>query len=414
MSAVLYYNKRAPGVPYFQPLQSPPAGTALIPQPDGKPLPKLFTPVKIRDLTLPNRIIVSPMCQYSAENGFLTPWHLAHYGGMIIRGPGLTIVEATAVTPEGRITPEDAGIWADEHIKGHKDLVEFAHSQNQKIAIQLAHAGRKASTVAPWLSFKAVASNIIGGWTDKIVGPSALPFDDNSPVPHELSADKDIPAIVKAFTQAAVRAVQAGYDAVEIHSAHGYLLSEFISPLSNKRTDTYGGSFENRIRLLVEVVDAMRAVMPNGMPLFVRINGSDRVKQEYGVWTVEEAAQLAQILGEHGVDLIDVSSGAVVPSSAMNALTIPQSELSAHIRKHLARPPLVGAVGGIKTGTVAEQYLEEGRADVIFVGRAFQKHPGLVWAFADELGTSIYVSRQIEWGFVSVQNLTVAGSGCGC
>lgn len=228
------------------------------------------------------------MCQYSAENGKFTEWHHAHcksrlglrfcvpisdrripVGGIIKRGPGLTFIEATAVVPEGRITPEDSGIWNDEQAEELAKIVTFAHSQNQKIAIQLAHAGRKASTVAPWISGDETASAEVGGWPDNVWAPSAVPYSDQYPKPKELTKE-GIKTLVQAFVDGAKRALKAGFDVIEIHSAHGYLLPSFLSPVSNKRTDEYGGSFENRIRLLLEIVDAVRGVIPEKTPLFVR------------------------------------------------------------------------------------------------------------------------------------------------
>ncbi|KAH8108445.1 hypothetical protein DFH11DRAFT_1632881 [Phellopilus nigrolimitatus] len=279
-------NKPAPSVPYFTPAQVPPSGTALSPQPDGKPIPRVFQPIKIRGVEFHNRIFVSPMCQYSAEEGRMTPWHMAHrkyspknnqtnsadlfpVGGIFTRGPGLTIIEAAAVVPEGRITPEDAGLWSDDQIPPMREIVEFAHSQGVKIGIQLAHAGRKASTVAPWLDFGATAAAEHGGWPDDVWAPSAVPYNESFPQPKELTRE-GIKRVVREFAEASRRALKAGLDVIEIHNAHGYLLHSFLSPVSNKRTDEYGGSFENRIRLTLEVVDAIRSIIPNDMPLFLR------------------------------------------------------------------------------------------------------------------------------------------------
>ncbi|KAJ5965283.1 NADPH dehydrogenase afvA [Penicillium waksmanii] len=225
----------------------PPAGTARDPQTTGKPIPKLFKPLTIRGHTFQNRLGVAPMCQYSAEDGHLTPWHMAHYGGIAQRGPGMIIIEATGVVPEGRITPGCSGLWKDSQIAPLKQVVEFAHSQGQKIGIQLAHAGRKASTVAPWLG-GVTATNAVGGWTDNVKAPSAIPFADGDIIPKAMTED-DIEEVKTAWVAAAERAVAAGVDFIEIHNAHGYLLSSFLSTSSNQRTDKYGGSFENRIRL---------------------------------------------------------------------------------------------------------------------------------------------------------------------
>ncbi|TDL22724.1 FMN-linked oxidoreductase [Rickenella mellea] len=399
-------NVAAANTSYYTPAQNPPAGTGLDPQPDGRPIPKLFQPIRIRGVEFQNRIFLSPLCQYSADNGSLTPWHMAHLGGIFTRGPGLTVVEATAVLPQGRITPQDAGLWSDEQIPALRQITEFAHSQNQKIAIQIAHAGRKASTVAPWLSASAIATVDIGGWPNDVWAPSAIPFSDTFPQPKALTRD-GIKAVVQAFADTAKRAVKAGVDVIEIHHAHGYLLHEFISPVSNKRTDEYGGNFENRTRLTLEVVDAVRAVIPNDMPLFLRISASDWLEESMPnepSWRIEDTVKLAGILADHGVDLLDVSSGANHPKQKIKVGPIAaeqayQAHFSAAVTKVHGDKILVGAVGGIKTGSVAEDVLDRGMADVIFVGRQFQRDPGTVWTFAEELGVHIKVAHQIEWGF---------------
>ncbi|KAK0658063.1 FMN-linked oxidoreductase [Cercophora newfieldiana] len=392
------YNEAAPGVPFFTPRQKPPSGTAVSPQPNDQPIPKLFTPLTIRDLTLQNRIIVSPMCQYSAHEGFSTPWHQAHIGGIVQRGPGLTIIEATAVQARGRITPEDTGIWLDAHIPGLQTLTTFAHSQGQKIAIQLAHAGRKASCVAPWLSRGKAATTEAGGWPDDVIAPSAVAFHEAFPAPRGMSVD-EIEEVKRDFVAAAKRAVVAGFDVVEIHAAHGYLLHEFLSPVSNKRGDRYGGSFENRARLLLEVVEGVRAAIPEGMPLFVRISATDGLEkvqgfEKDGSWDVEQSAKLAVLLAERGVDLLDVSTGGNHPSQKIKG--------GRGIKRHKM---LVSTVGSITGGKQAEELLEGGKGnedeplDAVMAGRMFQKNPGLVWSWAEELGVKIYVANQIGWGF---------------
>jgi 2,4-dienoyl-CoA reductase-like NADH-dependent reductase (Old Yellow Enzyme family) len=322
-------NKAAPGVctnwpsqhssnikqiSYFTPAQVPPSGTASDPQPDNRPIPKVFTPLTIRGLTLQNRIALSPLCQYSAQNGHHTAWHFAHLGGIISRGPGISTIEATAVLPEGRITPEDSGIWSDDHVNGEwglKKIVEFAHSQGQKIGIQLAHAGRKASTVAPWLSFSALATEDVNGWPENVKAPSALAFNPDHAQPKEMSL-QDIEELKKAWVAAVKRSVEAGFDVIEIHNAHGYLLHEFLSPASNKRTDKYGGSFENRTRLTLEIVEITRKEMPVDMPLFLRLSATDWLDRnpEYKgeSWTLSDSVKLAPMLADRGVDLLDVSS----------------------------------------------------------------------------------------------------------
>src|SRR5271156_545686 len=253
---------------------------------------------------------LSPLCQYSAEDGHHTAWHFAHLGGITLRGPGLTMVEATAVTPEGRITPEDSGLWKDSQIEPLRRIVEFAHSQNQNIGIQLGHAGRKASTVAPWLSCGDVADEHVNGWPDNVYGPSAIPYSEKHAMPKEMTK-RDIENFKNAWVASLKRAMAAGFDVVEIHNAHGYLLHQFVSPASNQRVDEYGGSFENRVRLTLEVVDLTRKTVPKDMPVFLRISATDWLDDVEDIegWTVEETLRLAEIIAEKGVDLIDVSSG---------------------------------------------------------------------------------------------------------
>ncbi|CAG8951153.1 hypothetical protein HYFRA_00007899 [Hymenoscyphus fraxineus] len=399
-------------VPFFTPAQEPPAGTASSPQPNNTPIPKLFTPLKIRDVTFQNRIFLSPLCQYSASNGHLQPWHYAHLGGIISRGPGLAMVEATSVTAEGRITPEDSGIWLDSHVDapfGLKSIVDFAHSQNQKIGIQIGHAGRKASTVAPWLHSGTKATGDVGGWEDNVWAPSEVPYNEHFPVPKALSLE-GIEELKRAWGEGVKRAVRAGFDVIEIHSAHGYLLGEFLSPVSNKRTDRYGGSFENRVRLTLELVELTRKEMPEGMPLFLRISATDWLEDVLGKgesWTNEDTIRLAPLLAERGVDLLDVSSGGNSPQQKIKSGPGYQAPFSKEIKKAVGDTLLVGTVGSITSGKQAEALLtgkgEDSRGetelDVAVVGRMFQKNPGLVWAFAEELGVQVNVANQIRWGF---------------
>ncbi|KAI0130220.1 hypothetical protein BJ170DRAFT_619224 [Xylariales sp. AK1849] len=394
-------NAAANGISYFTPAQDPPSGTQL----NGST--KLFTPLTIRGTTFPNRLFLAPLCQYSAKHGYASDWHLTHLGGIIQRGPGLTIVEATGVQPEGRITPQDVGLWEDGQIEPLRRIAEFARGQSQKIGIQLAHAGRKASTVAPWLSANAVAAKEAGGWSDDVVAPSAIPFDAAvNPTPKAMTTGQ-IEGFKAAFTSAAKRAVKAGFDVIEIHSAHGYLLHEFLSPISNQRTDGYGGSFENRTRLLLEVTEGVRASIPKDMPLFVRISATDwfefdeNSKAEFPEsWTVAQSAQLALLLADRGVDLLDISSGGIHPKAASGIKSGPgyQVPFAQEIKKAVGDKMLVSAVGGIKTGTVAEEVVQSG-VDVVMAGRWFQKNPGLVYAYADELGVDVKMANQIGWGF---------------
>ncbi|KAM0415870.1 hypothetical protein ACHAPT_013181 [Fusarium lateritium] len=394
-------NVPAKGISYYTPAQDPPAGTQLT----GST--KLFTPITIRGVTFQNRLFLSPLCQYSADNGYATDWHLTHLGGIIQRGPGLSSVEMTAVQRLGRSTPEDLGIWEDGHIEQLKRIVEFAHSQSQKIAIQLGHAGRKGSGVSPWLAPNGVSVKEVGGWPDEIVGPSAIPqVEGVNPTPKALT-EEEIEELKTAYVEAAQRAVKAGFDVIAIHSAHGYLLHQFLSPVSNHRTDAYGGSFENRTRLLLEIVERIRAVIPETIPIFVRISATDwfefdeALKQEFPEsWTVEQSAKLSSLLADQGVDLIDVSSGGIHAKSAIAIRPGPgyQVHLAQEIKKAVGDKLLVSAVGGIKTGTLAEEVLQSG-IDVVMAGRWFQQNPGLVDAFARELDVEVKMANQIGWGF---------------
>jgi 2,4-dienoyl-CoA reductase-like NADH-dependent reductase (Old Yellow Enzyme family) len=388
-------NTAAPGTSYFSPHQDPPSGTAHAPSPP----PKLFTPLKIRDVVFQNRIWLSPLCQYSAENGHMNAWHMAHLGGIISRGTGLAMIEATAVTPEGRISPEDVGIWQDSQAQAIGKVVDFAHSQSQKIGIQLAHGGRKASTLAPFLTHGDVATVEQGGWPDEVVGPSAVPYNSHFPKPKAMTIEQ-ITAVTKAFADAAKRAVSVGIDVIEIHVAHGYLLHEFLSPVSNHRTDNYGGSFENRTRLPLEVVRAVRAAIPQETPLFLRISADDWVAYKgEPSWTIDEAVRLAPLLADAGIDLIDVSSGGISPEQKIPSGPAYQAPFAAKIRKALNGKALVSTVGTITNGTLAESLLQDGTADVVTVGRWFQKDPSLVWIWAEELGVEIQIASQISWAF---------------
>ncbi|KAK0496045.1 FMN-linked oxidoreductase [Armillaria luteobubalina] len=393
-------NVPAKGVSFFTPEQVPSAGTAAASQPDDKPTPALFQPLTIRGLTVQNRIFVSPMCQYSAKDGKITPWHFAHLGGIFTRGPGLTFTEATAVLPEGRITPEDAGIWSDEHAAAWAPIVEFAHSQNQKIAMQLGHAGRKASTTAPWLPGTSLAPAELGGWPDNTFAASPLRFNDDYPLPKEISKE-GIREVVDAFKKAAERAVKVGFDALEVHGGHGYLLFGFLSPTSNHRTDEYGGSFENRIRIVLEVIDAIRSVIPPEMPFFYRISGSECVEQtlpDVPSWRSEDTVRLAPIFAAHGVDVLDVSSGGNNIKQKFTPGPAYQAPLAHDVKK--TNPGLlVATVGGITDGHTAQGVLENGLADVVLCGRAFQQNPGLVLRYAQDLDVDIHLAHQIQWGY---------------
>lgn len=398
-------NVPAKNISYFTPGQYPASGTIADTE---NSTPLLFQPLKIRDVEFQNRIMVAPMCQYSANtDGSPTAWHIGHLGGIWTRaGPGLTVIEATAVEPRGRISPSDLGFYSDEQIPAYAALTEFAHSQNQKIAIQIAHAGRKASTVPPWLSRAAVAPKEAGGWEDDVVGPDAGElgqWDKDHALPKALTTE-EVERTVQLFKETAIRSVKAGFDVIEIHGAHGYLVSSFLSPATNHRTDKYGGSFENRIRILLEIAAGIREVIPEGMPLFARVSASELIEHtfatpeeaEQGSWTVKQTAELAKRLAAVGVDLIDASSGGNHPKQKFTD----QTAFADFVRKEVQKSGaniLVGAVGGIVSGKKAEEILQSGKADVIFAGRAFQRSPALVWDWALELGVKIKVSHQTQW-----------------
>ncbi|CAK1354702.1 unnamed protein product [Cercospora beticola] len=389
-------NAAARDAPYFTPAQEPPAGTAKAPSDEAV---SLFKPLTLRGMTMQNRIMVSPMCQYSAQDGHQTDWHMAHLSSFLMRGPGLTMVEATAVEPQGRTTPEDTGLWKYSQIEPLRRIVDFAHSQGQKIGIQLAHAGRKASMVAPWLAFPPAISEVVaGGWPSEVIGPSSISWSDrNAPV--RAMDPEDIDRVRAAFRTSARRAVHAGVDAIECHAAHGYLLHSFCSPLSNVRTDDFGGSFDNRTRLLRLVIEDLRAVMPTDMPLFVRISGSDGLEDtEFAdrSWTPEDAVHLAQILAGLGVDLIDVSYGGSHVSQKVLQGDANQAHFAHAIKQVVGDEVAVGTVGNITTASVAQAQIDKG-LNVAVVGRQFLKDPNLVANWAKELGVQIAQAHQLSW-----------------
>ncbi|MGD0682941.1 MAG: NADH:flavin oxidoreductase/NADH oxidase [Terracidiphilus sp.] len=339
----------------------------------------LFSPLQLRSVSLPNRIGVSPMCQYSAQEGTASVWHLVHLGSRAQGGAGLVIFEAAAILPEGRISPGDLGLWSDAHIPALSRIVQFIHSQGARAAIQLAHAGRKAGTKIPFAASGPLSPSE-GAWQP--VAPSALAFAPDYALPQPLD-QAGIAAIVNAFVQAARRAFNAGFDAVEIHAAHGYLIHQFLSPLANQRTDAYGGSFQNRTRLALQVVDAVRAVWPAHLPLLMRISTTDWVP---GGWSVDESVQLASLLREHGVDLVDVSSGGQVPNAKIPAAPGFQVEFAARIRREANIP--TAAVGLISDPAQANAIIAQGEADLVLLGRELLRYPYWPLHAAAALGES--------------------------
>ena len=348
---------------------------------------KLFSPLSLKSITLKNRIAISPMCQYSAIDGFANDWHLVHLGSRAIGGAGLIIQEATSVSPEGRISPEDLGIWKDEQIKKMKQINSFIVSQNSVPGIQLAHAGRKASAASPWNGGRKVAIEQ-GGWNT--VAPSAVAYHENEEAP--LALDKTgIQKVITDFKSATKRAVEAGFQVMEIHAAHGYLMHQFLSPLSNFRTDEYGGSFENRIRLTLEVLEAVQSEWPEDLPLLVRISASDWAE---GGWNLEESIQLSKILKEKGVDLIDVSSGGAVSHQQIPLGPNYQVAFAESIKNEAGIP--TGAVGLITEAAQAAEIIASGKADLILFARESLRNPNLGLTFAHELEAEITWPKQYE------------------
>lgn len=426
--------EHASGLPYFTPANN--AGAAVDPQ--ASETPTLFRPLKIRDVTFKNRVIVAPMCMYSAQSdpaspavGALTDYHIAHLGHLATKGVGLILIEATAVQPNGRISPNDSGLWQEgtqsEQFKGLRRVVDFAHSQGAKIGIQLSHAGRKASTVAPWLSSQGKKRSIkadesVGGWPANVVGPSGGDEHIWAPgdqfwAPRELST-AEVEEIVQAFARSAELSAKAGVDVIEIHGAHGYLIHQFLSPVTNRRVDKYGGSLENRVRIVSEIAAAIRAVVPSGMPLFLRISATEWLENETvaaqtGSWDMASSIQLAKLLPELGVDFLDVSSGGNHKDQRLEPHTNYQIDLAAKIRReiHAAdQKTLIGAVGFITEaesardivdgaeeveGTEAMLSGKDPKADAVLLARQFLREPEWVLTAAKTLG----VKTSVPWQF---------------
>lgn len=354
----------------------------------------LFTPFECRDVTARNRVMVSPMCQYSCEemDGLATDWHLVHLGSRATGGAGIVMTEATAVTPRGRISPQDLGLWSDEHADALRPVTDYIASQGATSAIQLAHAGRKASTYRP--GDGGAPRHDEAGWTP--VGPTADPWPADDPLETERLDIEGIERVIDAFVDAAVRAVDVGFDILEIHAAHGYLLHEFLSPVTNAREDEYGGDFDGRTRLLTEIVTDIRAAVPEGTPVFVRISATDWLADRRS-WTVESSARLAGTLRSLGVDLVDVSAGGIHPDQQVPE-TGPHYQVPYAERVGENEMP-VGAVGGITTPEGADEVIRNDRADLAIVGREHLRNPYFALRAAEALGHDVPVPRQYSRGF---------------
>jgi 2,4-dienoyl-CoA reductase-like NADH-dependent reductase (Old Yellow Enzyme family) len=340
----------------------------------------LFTPLAVRGVTLRNRIAVSPMCQYSSQDGFANDWHLVHLGSRAIGGAGLVTMEATAVEARGRISPGDQGIWKDEHVEFLSRIAAFLKLHGAIAGIQLAHAGRKASTRRPWEGGSVIPESE-GGW--QTVAPSAVPFRPGDPPPAALS-QSEIGEVVKSFAEAAKRALAAGFQLIELHGAHGYLMHEFFSPLSNLRTDEYGDSLENRIRFGLETIAAVRAVWPEELPLLLRISATDWVE---GGWDIEDSVELARRVKPLGVDLIDCSSGGSSPAQKIPVAPGYQVPFAERIRREVGIP--TGAVGMITEAGQADEIVRSGQADLVLLAREFLRDPYFPLHAARELGVKL-------------------------
>jgi 2,4-dienoyl-CoA reductase-like NADH-dependent reductase (Old Yellow Enzyme family) len=346
---------------------------------------RLFDPLTIRDVTLRNRIAVSPMCQYSSVDGFANDWHLVHLGSRAVGGAGLVVMEATAVEARGRISPQDQGIWKDEHVEFLTRIAAFLRSQGAAAGIQLAHAGRKASTRPPWEGGGRIDESD-GGWAP--VAPSPVAFHPGDPAPHELSKG-EIRNVIDAFAAATRRSLAAGFQVVEIHAAHGYLAHSFLSPLSNRRTDEYGGSFDNRARFTMQVTDAVRAEWPKELPLFLRISATDWAP---GGWTVDDSVELAKRAKDRGVDLVDCSSGGLTLDQKIELGPGYQVPFAERVRRDSG--VMTGAVGMITTPEQCEEIVAEGKADIVLLAREFLRDPYFAGHASKKLGVEFKPPKQ--------------------
>ncbi|OKS85006.1 NADPH dehydrogenase NamA [Mucilaginibacter polytrichastri] len=348
----------------------------------------LFSPITIKNIELKNRIVVSPMCEYSSTDGFANNWHLVHLGGRAVGGASLIITEAAAVSPEGRITYADLGIWKDEHIEKLKEINDFVHQQGVYIGTQLAHAGRKASHEKPWLGGAQIPFDQPNGW--KTFAASAVPFTDSEEAP--VALDKaGIEKVIADFKAAAIRADKAGFDLIELHAAHGYLINQFLSPWSNHRTDEYGGSFENRIRLLLEIIEAIHEVWPQEKLLFVRISATEWTE---GAWTADDSVALAKVLKTKGVDLVDCSTGGNVSTAKIPLKLGYQVEFAEKVKREA--DILTGAVGLIVKSDQANEIISSGQADLVFLARELLRDPYFPLRAAHELEVEVKWPEQYE------------------
>ncbi|KAI8976781.1 hypothetical protein BDB01DRAFT_306494 [Pilobolus umbonatus] len=373
-----------------------PAGVPVVPE-EAKDI-ELFQPYQIKSVKFHNKVGVSPMCMYSAEDGIFNDYHKLHYGSLALKGPGLIIIEATGVAPEGRITPGCTGIWSDEHISGLKSVIDIIKSQGTVAGIQIAHAGRKAS-ISPPYDGDYLIDEAHSGWPNNIKGPSELPYSDYYGKPKSITTE-EIAEITQAFVDAAIRAEKAGADLLEIHSAHGYLLQSFLSGNSNKRTDQYGGSFENRIRLLLEVTKAVRAVWSEDKPLWVRISCTDWVNpdpmgEDPNGWDIHQSIELAKRLKALGVDTIDCSSGGNITGVKYPSQKLYQVQFADAIKREAGIS--TAAVGLIQEGEEAEEILKGNKADYVLVGREFLRDSGFVLTAAQDLNVNIQWPKQYGW-----------------
>ncbi|EGC35402.1 hypothetical protein DICPUDRAFT_33474 [Dictyostelium purpureum] len=376
-------NYKGPGSPIVKPGD------------ESKPIPLTFTPITIKSLTLKNRLVVSPMCQYSSHNGEANDWHLSHYSSYAKGGASLVIFEAAAVQPEGRISYADLGIWSDEFIAPLKRCVDLVHRLGSTAGIQLAHAGRKASSIPPFLegARNSIPSDQPNGW--EVFGPSEIKFNDNMSLPHEMTKEQ-IKETIEAFKQGALRLLKAGFDMIEIHNAHGYIGNQFISPVSNQRTDEYGGSFENRIRFLLETITEIRSVWPTEKVLAVRLTCDEWLEDGSG-WTMNDTIELVKILDTMDVDIIDCSSGGNSTKQKIKVEPLYQVPFADSVKKH-TKNLFVATVGLINTGNEIEDILQQNKADIVMLARPFLRNPHFVYQVAKELNQTINYQIQYERG----------------